>query len=657
MRNWNIGTKVSATAFAIVGVMFFAFVTLASIWATRLAQSEAEREVSDKTRMLADTVELVDTDLRKQVATFGAVFKSEFAGEFRLDPGASVDVAGQQTPVLLNGKPLNLDFSVPDRFTQLTGVYATVFVRRGDDFIRISTSHKKENGARAIGTLLDHAHPGYRLVLDGQTYTGPANLFGGMYMTRYEPIKDAAGKVIGILYVGIGFDQSLKTLKDKIKALRIGDSGQFYALEARPGKDLGKLLIHRSAEGQNLLDAQDDDGHAYIRQILEQKQGNLRFRLQGQERIASFNDIQAWHMVVVGESLTSEITQAATQMRNRAAAIAVVMVLATAAMLYPLLRRLVTKPLAYAVRKARTVASGDLSVRIRARTQDETGQLLVAMQDMSTGLAHIVSQVRSGTGAIESASHQIAAGNRDLAQRTESQASSIEETAASMRQLTGAVQQNADSARQASALAESASAVAQRGGAVVAQVVSTMAAIQASAQQIADITGVIDGLAFQTNILALNAAVEAARAGEQGRGFAVVASEVRNLAQRSATAAKEIRVLIGTSVEQVQAGGKLVEDAGATMADIVTGVQQVTAIMSEILAASREQHEGIGQVNSAIASLDQAVQNNAALVEQVAAAAGALEQQAGELAQLVNVFKLDSTPALAGAPAAALRAP
>ena len=175
MRNWSIGTKVSAMAFAIVGLMFFAFVTLASIWATRLAQSEAVREVSDKTRMLADTVELVDTDLRKQVATFGAVFKSEFAGEFRLDPGASVDVAGQQTPVLLNGKPLNLDFSVPDRFTQLTGVYATVFVRRGDDFIRISTSHKKENGARAIGTLLDHAHPGYRLVLDGQTYTGPAS--------------------------------------------------------------------------------------------------------------------------------------------------------------------------------------------------------------------------------------------------------------------------------------------------------------------------------------------------------------------------------------------------------------------------------------------------------------------------------------------------
>ena len=315
-------------------------------------------------------------------------------------------------------------------------------------------------------------------------------------------------------------------------------------------------------------------------------------------------------------------------------------------------------PLAEAEALAEAIAEGDLSREMKpVEGVDEASKLMRSLHHMQEALQSMVGQLRTAADSIRTASVEIATGNQDLSSRTEQTASNLQQAASSLVQLTGTVKQTADSARTANQLASSASGAAAKGGDVVSQVVSTMDEINASSKRISDIIGVIDGIAFQTNILALNAAVEAARAGEQGRGFAVVASEVRNLAQRSATAAKEIRVLIGASVEQVQAGGKLVEDAGATMADIVTGVQQVTAIMTEILAASREQHEGIGQVNSAIASLDQAVQNNAALVEQVAAAAGALEQQAGELAQLVNVFKLDSAPALAGAPAAALRAP
>ena len=322
-----------------------------------------------------------------------------------------------------------------------------------------------------------------------------------------------------------------------------------------------------------------------------------------------------------------------------------------------LLTRSITRPLARAVALARQVASGDLTATIEVTSKDEVGMLLAALKDMNESLLNTVSEVRSGTETIVTASQQIAAGNLDLSSRTEQQASSLEETASSMEELTSTVRQNADNARQANTLAQTASGIATRGGAVVSQVVETMASINASSKKIADIIAVIDGIAFQTNILALNAAVEAARAGEQGRGFAVVASEVRNLAQRSAAAAKEIRGLITDSVGKVETGGQLVEQAGATMQEIVQGISRVTDIMSEIASASAEQTMGIEQVNAAITQMDDVTQQNAALVEEAAAAASSLEDQAASLAQLVSTFKLDgaagqhgTTPRLPAAP-------
>ncbi len=305
-----------------------------------------------------------------------------------------------------------------------------------------------------------------------------------------------------------------------------------------------------------------------------------------------------------------------------------------------LITRSITRPINQAVKIAQTVAGGDLTSRIEVTSKDETGQLLQALKDMNDSLVKIVGQVRSGTDTIATASSQIAAGNLDLSSRTEEQASSLEETASSMEELTSTVKQNADNARQANQLAVSASEVAVKGGAVVSRVVDTMGEINASSKKIADIIGVIDGIAFQTNILALNAAVEAARAGEQGRGFAVVAAEVRNLAQRSAGAAKEIKTLISDSLETVEGGAKLVDQAGATMSEIVESVKRVTDIMGEITAASQEQTSGIEQINQAISQMDEVTQQNAALVEQAAAASESLQDQAGNLAQVVSIFKL-----------------
>lgn len=305
-----------------------------------------------------------------------------------------------------------------------------------------------------------------------------------------------------------------------------------------------------------------------------------------------------------------------------------------------LLKQLGGQPM-YAALIAEKIAQGDLTVPIETQANDASS-LLYAMKSMRENLVNIVTQVRTGTDTIATASSQIASGNLDLSSRTEEQASSLEETAASMEELNSTVKQNAENARQANQLAQSASDVAVRGGEVVSQVVHTMQDISDSSKKIVDIISVIDGIAFQTNILALNAAVEAARAGEQGRGFAVVASEVRSLAHRSASAAKEIKGLIGDSVEKADAGSKLVQQAGLTMDEIVDSVKRVTSIISEITSATQEQSAGIEQVNQAITQMDQVTQQNAALVEEAAAASGSMQAQAGELSQVVSVFKLSA---------------
>ncbi|MRW85292.1 HAMP domain-containing protein [Pseudoduganella sp. FT26W] len=370
-------------------------------------------------------------------------------------------------------------------------------------------------------------------------------------------------------------------------------------------------------------------------------------------RITEFTDIinKLVKLNVDGGDAASEAASAVYQSARITSVILLVVNIGIGIVLALWVARIVARPLQEAVSLARDVADGDLTRDIDVKSSCETGQLMQALKDMTSNLQSLVSQVRNGTDTIATASAEIASGNQDLSSRTEEQASSLEETASSMEELTSTVKQNADNARQANQLAQSASGIALKGGDVVGQVVGTMASINESSRKIVDIISVIDGIAFQTNILALNAAVEAARAGEQGRGFAVVAGEVRNLAHRSAAAAKDIKLLISDSVEKVETGSALVNQAGETMHEIVTSITRVTDIMSEITSASVEQSSGIEQVNTAIVQMDQVTQQNAALVEEAAAAAESMQEQAAKLSEVVSVFKLLATAQTAPRPA------
>jgi methyl-accepting chemotaxis protein len=419
----------------------------------------------------------------------------------------------------------------------------------------------------------------------------------------------------------------------------------------------GKALLARIAEQRKayvaardavfaLGDAGAGDAAAVSRMIEEQMNPALAAYDASVQQLAD----RQTHMYEASRDHVADVAASGRRVLAGVGAAA----LALGAVLAWLLTRSITRPLREAVALANAVAQGDLSTRVDVRTNDEAGQLMAALKTMNANLNSLVTRVRSGADTIATAAVEVAAGNLDLSARTEQQAGAIEESAASMEELTSTVRQNADNALQGNQLASSASDIAVHGGEVVAKVVQTMGAINSSSHKIVDIIGVIDGIAFQTNILALNAAVEAARAGEQGRGFAVVAGEVRTLAQRSAAAAREIKTLIDDSVAQVEEGSRLVDEAGTTMKDVVASVRRVTDIMGEIASASNEQSAGINQIGEAIMQMDQVTQQNAALVEQAAAATASMQEQADGLAQAVSVFKLTGA---VGEEAGALRAP
>ena len=516
----------------------------------------------------------------------------QFSAGFDVDYQHRMTVGAEVTPVIRSGDTvLNLNFDVIDQFARQTGAGATIFVRRNQDFVRISTSVKKENGERAIGTLLDHSHAGYGDLLAGRSYIGFAQLFGRQYMTRYDPLRNKQGQVVGVLYVGIDVSQRFQ----------FGVGGRIATIG---------LLLSAAVLGSYVWVCQ---------QVLD-------------SALAALGP-------TASSSALSTITQAsATQLRYGWFGLAgMVLVMAV---LFWMLRSIITAPLVSATAAAQQLAKGDLTTLLHVGRRDELGQLMQAINGIAQGLASIVGTVRGSAERIDTAARDIAAGNQDLSARAEAQAGELEQVSASMERFGNGILTNAEHTQRAGALVNDAAAQATEGGQIVNAVVDTMGAIRGSSHKVTDIIGLIDSIAFQTNILALNAAVEAARAGEQGRGFAVVASEVRQLAQRSAAAAQEIKTLIGESVANVDSGSELVSRAGDAMHHIETAIANVAAIMRDIATAGAVQRDEMAAVTHAVSDIDQMTQQNAALVEQAASATESLRRESAQLVDQVRVFKL-----------------
>jgi methyl-accepting chemotaxis protein len=610
----------------------------------RLSRNDAQQHAA-QLRTLVQTFDETAQDQAKRDFT---LFKANFPGEFSLSEVPGADGKSEAT-LAFQGVGLNGDFEVVDRFSKDSmGAVATIFARSGDDFMRVTTSLKKQDGERAYKTLLDRKHPAYGLMNEGKTYIGRASLFGREYMTVYEPIRDG-NRTIGILFIGSDIGPILGKLSTVMAGQKLFTTGAVYAVNTSAGAARGRVLGLSGANATLQIDEKADDAKAWLASLDGVEQTgefettwSPRRTGAGDDalRYAAVERYKPWGWAIVAEAPLSEMMGEARGVLTWLwLGVLVALVLLTV-VLVAATRRLVGAPVQQLSTALGYLAQGDLTHAVTLKSRDEIGSLAQAMEGFRMRLVESLSTVRTSADSVSSASTEIAQGNQDLSGRTESQASSLEETAASMEQLGATIRHNADSASQANQLAVGASRVAAQGGEVVSKVVSTMQDINSSSQKIADIIGVIDGIAFQTNILALNAAVEAARAGEQGRGFAVVAAEVRNLAQRTAAEAKAIKELIGVSSAMVQQGSVLADQAGSTMQEVVSSIQRVADMVSEISAASNEQTAGVGQVGEAVTQLDQTTQQNAALVEEMAAAASSLRVQAQQMVSAVAQFNL-----------------
>jgi len=618
---------------------------ICAVMTVMLGKRAQERTVSwvdAKVESVARAVDAHDQTAKLLVERFSKVFGDQFGKTFTLD-----DANGR---LLQLGIALN-DYHNPcDKFTDFTGGAAAVLMKRGDGFVAISTSLKNDKDERAIGMRVDAAHPAHPALLRGQPYLGRATLYGRSYITRLQPVRDLQDRVVGALFVAFDLTEFDRSLEQMVAGARFFDSGGVYVVDVRAADaKQAVLVLPASLRGRMLADVAAAGTGADLPAVLHA--GTPGTELRGfrpvlrpaaTDRFAVARPSPGTGWTVVGEVSGHEAMQGQWLTLVPFLGLFGVAALALCAGQLVLIRRWVGMPLQVLTRALERVASGDLSMPVHSTRRDEIGGLMRGVERMRLRFVDMLGAVRSAADTISHASSEIACGNQDLSRRTEETAARLQQTTAAMEQVHGNVRQAAEATRTADALACSASEVAERGGAAMRDVVRKMGRICASSQRIAEITGAIDTLAFQTNILALNAAVEAARAGDSGRGFAVVAAEVRSLAQRSAAAAREIKDLIAGSVAEVEGGSRLADEASARVQDIVDGVRRVTATLGTVTASTRDQSDGIGHVNESVATLDRMTQQNAALVEQSAAAAESLRGQAVALVDAIARFRLDA---------------
>ncbi|WP_039028449.1 methyl-accepting chemotaxis protein [Leclercia adecarboxylata] len=636
-RRAGLGTKLSLLTGLSVATLFLLFTFLLSYNTSQKLESLAIEDLHNQSTGVVDMVQMFNTSLTEEVESYTRLFTTFLPQPLNLDASQTRAINGQNVPLLKGGETeLHENNATPDDFLNRTGAISTLFVRSGDDFVRVATSLRKENGDRAIGTVLDRASPAWAVVNTGEVYRGLALLFGKRYITQYQPVKDAGGQVIAIIFVGVDITHSWNVMREKILSRRLGESGHFFVLDRSNGKNHGQYLFHSAEEGQ--LPKWDN---AVQQQLLGDHSGTLESKsADGRTLIMAWTPLPGWNWTIVGEVDKSVLLADVTRLRDRFLLAGVALSVLFAMLFVFIIRRWLSRPLRDVIGLAEQYAAGDLRATLPATRQDEVGQLINAINGIGGGLQKIVLQVREAAGDIHLGTNALAADTGEISEQINKQASSVEETSASMEQLAATVQQNAANMEQTQQLVGETSRAVHQGGETVSNAVSTMDDIREASKRIEAITRVIESIAFQTNILALNAAVEAARAGEHGKGFAVVAQEVRALAARSANAVKEIEQLIGDTLSKVSEGHALSEQTRQAMESIIEHIDNINQLVTEINHASREQSAGIGQVNLAMTHIGEASHINADRVSRSEQTAQTLREKGSHLTNLVSLFRL-----------------